>query len=152
MRIFRNILLLKRPDVGFSGAVIMSLCDDINAGEVDLTNINLTAVLDYLDDAFSEKRQYFKKMHIPVALYVAGQEIAGGFRRMISARYSMRFSKALILTVKYMAACKSGSSKRNNVQTRLKIVSGILDMPAHKKQMTKIPASSPEKSKKNRKK
>lgn len=37
----------------------MTLCDDINAGDTDLSDVNLVAVLDYLDQAF--KTAIFQK-------------------------------------------------------------------------------------------
>ena len=36
--LLQYLLLQLRPDAGFSGAAVMSLCDDINSGEVDLTD------------------------------------------------------------------------------------------------------------------
>jgi hypothetical protein len=47
--------------MGFSGAEIMGYCDDIKSGETDIPSAKLSALLDYLDAAVPEKRQYLKK-------------------------------------------------------------------------------------------
>ena len=127
--LLQYILLDKRPDAGFSGAEIMTLCDDINAGEIDLDSIGFTALLDYLDAAFPAKRQYFKKAHIPVALHVAKQAMAKGVSAVDFCARLDDFFAYLDPEGEYMAACKSGSAKRANVQTRVRIMSRILDGP-----------------------
>ena len=130
--LLQYLLLLKRPDAGFSGVAVMSLCDDINSGEIDLSDANLSLILTYLDDAFTEKRQYFKKAHIPVAMYVANQAIEKGFLADSFAPLLDEFFENLEPDGEYMTACKSGSSKRTNVQARLRIMSEILEKNVHK--------------------
>ena len=65
------MILRFRPGIGFSGAEIMSFCDDIKNDEADIPADEITALLDYLDETISEKRAYLKKVHIPIVLYVA---------------------------------------------------------------------------------
>ena len=65
------MILRSRPGIGFSGAEIMSFCDNIKNDEADITADEITALLDYLDETISEKRAYLKKVHIPIVLYIA---------------------------------------------------------------------------------
>lgn len=52
----------------------------------------------------------------------------------------------------YMAACQSGSSKRTNVQTRVKIMSEILDMSVpERKETQEAPLLEEPKKKRGRK-
>ena len=69
--LLQYLILCQRPGAGFSGTEIMSLCDDIKNGEVELKEGRICAVLDYLDAALEEKRQYLKLVHLPVVLLVA---------------------------------------------------------------------------------
>ena len=128
--LLQYLLLLKRPEAGFSGTEVMALCDDINSGEVDLSDVSYETVLDYLDQAFTEKRQYLKKVHVPIALFVANQAMAKGVEPNDFAEMLDAFFGELNQEEEYMAACLSGSSKRANVQTRLRIMGEALNTDA----------------------
>ena len=134
--LLQYILLLKRPEAGFSGVEVMTLCDDINSGEIDLSDIDIMTVLDYLDQSFTDKRQYFKKVHIPITLYIATQALTKGITPADFGALLDAFFKNLTPDSEYMIACQSGSSKRTNVQTRLRIMSEILNAPMPERQDT----------------
>ena len=49
----------------------MNFCDDIKSDEVTIGDDDIVQVMDYLDVAFTEKRQYLKKVRVPIVTYVA---------------------------------------------------------------------------------
>ena len=124
--LLQYMILLSQPSMGFSGTEIMSFCDDIKNEEIIIPADEITTVLDYLDDALTEKRAYLKKVHIPVVMYIA--QLAQ--KRLLSSTDFAVFLDAFFDTLKpddeYTVACLSGSSKRTNVQTRIRIMSDLL--------------------------
>ena len=125
--LLQYLILRLRPDMGFSGAEIMSFCDDIKNGEVELPANDITELLDYLNDALPEKRQYLKKAHIPAVLAVAQTAKEQG---MSTEDFAMRldiFFENLDSKPEYIVTYGAGSSKRINVQARVKILSEILN-------------------------
>ena len=125
--LLQYLMLVKRPEAGLSGAEIMTFCDDIHAGEVDLTDVEVTALLDYLDEAFTTKRQFLKRVHIPVVLLVASKAMEKKIAPIALGSILDEFFASLDADGEYMIACKSGSSKRTNVQLRLRIMSEFLE-------------------------
>ena len=131
--LLQYMILRSKPDMGFSGTEIMGFCDDIKNGEVDIPTDDIIAVLDYLNEALSEKRGYLKKVQLPVVLYVAQLAKEKG---MGTDEFGLRldaFFENIDPDGEYMSTCKSGSSKRTNVQTRVKIMSEMLERPAPEK-------------------
>ncbi|MDR2524761.1 MAG: DUF262 domain-containing protein [Oscillospiraceae bacterium] len=120
--LLQYLILCKRVSMGFSGTEIMSFCDDIKNSEEKLEEGHIQAVLDYLDAAIEEKRQYLKLVHLPMVLLVAKQARE---KEMPCDEFAARldaFFEGLDENGEYMAACKSGSAKRGNVQTRVTIM------------------------------
>jgi hypothetical protein len=155
--LLQYMILRSRPETGFSGAEIMSFCDDIKNEETDIPADEITAMLDYLDEAISEKRAYLKKVHIPVVFYVA--QLATE-KDIVPEEFGLRldaFFENQPDDGEYMAACRSGSAKRTNVQTRVQIMSGMLDgLAPEKKEVpddaeTEVPSVPPEKKPRGRK-
>jgi hypothetical protein len=113
--------------MGLSGAEIMGLCDDIKSGEAKLLDDEIAGVMDYLDSALSEKKSYLKKMHVPIVMYVAREAKEKGIDcEGFGAKLDIVF-KQLAENNEFTDACLSGSSKRSNVQFRLKTVSDMMD-------------------------
>ena len=125
--LLQYLILQTKPDMGFSGTEIMGLCDDIKNGEVELPTDNMIAVLNYLDDAITEKKPYLKKVHLPVVMNVAQAALKKGVPTVKFGTALELFFTELDPDGEYMATCRSGSSKRVNVQTRARIINGILD-------------------------
>jgi len=125
--LLQYLILCQRPVCGFSGTEIMNFCDDVKNGEETIDGKEIEKVLNYLDDALQEKRQYLKKVHVPVVMYIAkeamNQKIAPDVFRVLLDE----FFESLSENDEYMAACKSGSAKRASVQLRVKIMSGIIE-------------------------
>ena len=120
--LLQYLILCQRPGMGFSSAEIMSLCDDIKSGEVVVKENRICVVLDYLDSAIDEKRQYLKLVHLPMVLLVAQEAHE---KEMDCAEFAAKldaFFEGLDENGDYMMACKSGSAKRGNVQTRARIM------------------------------
>jgi hypothetical protein len=124
--LIQYLILQHRPEMGFSGTEIMNFCDNIKNGEPELPTSELTALFDYLDDAIPEKRKYLKKAHIPVVLYVAQAAIDMGMPPDAFGRRLDEFFERLQERQDYMDTYRSGSSKRSNVQPRVRILSEIL--------------------------
>jgi hypothetical protein len=125
--LLQYLILRHRPETGFSGTEIMSFCDDLKNGEPELPVDELSTLLDYLDAALPEKRQYLKKVHIPVVLYVARNAMEMG---MAPDSFRLRLDEffwRLEERQDYMDTYRSGSAKRSNVQPRVRILSEILD-------------------------
>lgn len=125
--LLQYMILRSRLDMGFSGAEIMSYCDDIKNGEAYVPADEITGVLNYLDDAFTEKRAYLKKVHIPVVLYIAQQAKEKGISPEDFGARLDTFFEELPDDGDYMIACRSGSSKRASVQSRVNIMNEILE-------------------------
>lgn len=142
------MILRSRPGIGFSDAEIMSFCDDIKNDEADVPADEITALFDYLDEAISEKRAYLKKVHIPIVLYVA--QLAKE-KDISPEEFGLRldaFFENLPDDGEYMAVCRSGSTKRTNVQTRMQIMSEMLDGVAPKKKEASTTLSAKTRKKK----
>ena len=125
--LLQYLILCQRPEAGFSGTELMNLCDDIKSSEVTFDKSEVISVLDYLDASLKEKRQYLKKIHVPIVLYVAQTAMKQGIAADAFCRVLDNFFAVLPDDAEYVAACKSGSAKRTNVQFRLKGMSQILD-------------------------
>lgn len=124
--LLQYILLCKRPESGFSGAEIMTLCDDIKNGEVVIEEDEITMVLNYLDEALGEKRQYLKKVHLPIVLYTANEARK---QAVIPENLGIAlddFFETLPNNDAYMESCKSGSSKRTHVQIRVSEMNRVI--------------------------
>ena len=124
--LLQYLILRQRPEMGFSGGEIMSFCDDIKSGEAQIEEAALRAVMDYLNKALTEKRQYLKKIHVPVVLYAAQEALENGVEPAVFANRLDEFFASASSNVDYVNACTSGSAKRSNVQTRLRIVTEAL--------------------------
>jgi hypothetical protein len=125
--LLQYLLLRQRPEAGLSGSEIMSLCDDIKNGEASIDAQEVASILDYLDDALTEKRQYLKKVHVPIVLHVAQTAMQQDIAADVFGFLLDEFFELLPSNLDYVAACKSGSAKRSNVQFRVKGMIAILD-------------------------
>ena len=124
LRILLQYLILRqRPEMGFSGNEIMSFCDDIKNGEAQVDAEGVVEVMDYLDTALPEKRQYLKKLHVPVVMYVAEKAMQEGVSPAEFGERLDAFFETAAENAEYVEACTSGSAKRSNVQTRVRIIS-----------------------------
>ena len=134
LRILLQYLILRdMPDAGFSGTEIMNLCDDIKNGEAEVPLEELTALLDYLNEAVPEKRKYLKKVHIPIVLNAAKAAQEKGMPpEELGARLDA-FFEGLEPDGVYMTACQSGSAKRSNVQMRITLMDEMLRMEVPEK-------------------
>lgn len=148
--ILQYLLLCKRPDAGFSGAEIMTLCDDIKNGEVVISKDEIKNVLDYLSEALPEKRQYLKKVHVPIVLYTAQEAMKQKISAEKFGATLDSFFETLPENVAYMESCKAGSSKRTHVQVRLNEMSSVISDAKNDVVPESTDSSSPAKSKKPR--
>jgi hypothetical protein len=120
--VLQYMILRLRPEIGFSGTEIMNFCDDIKNGEVEIPGDEITELLNYLDAALPEKRQYLKKVHIPVVFLAAQVAKETGIAAESFGRRIDAFFDDLENRPDYAATYGSGSSKRTNVQARAKIL------------------------------
>jgi hypothetical protein len=125
--LLQYLILLDRPDSGFSGTEIMNLCDDIKNEEAEFRADEIRSLLDYLDEAVSEKRKYLKKVHVPLVMFVAKTAKEKGMTPDEFAARLDNFFENLDPTGEYITACQSGSAKRTNVQLRIKLMSTLLE-------------------------
>lgn len=125
--LLQYLILRTKPEMGFSGAEIMSFCDDIKNGEVSVPTEEMLALLIYLDEAITVKKAYLKKAHIPIVLYVAQNAMDAGVGHEQFENWLDNFFETLDADGEYMLTCKSGSSKRGNVQARVRIMSSSFD-------------------------
>jgi hypothetical protein len=124
--LLQYLILTMRPDIGFSGTELMNFCDDIKNGEIVIPYQAVAGVLDYLDAALTEKRKYLKLVHVPVVMFAARDAQAEGVSAEDFAAKLDAFFEGLAPDGEYMMACKSGSAKRGNVQTRVRIMEAAL--------------------------
>jgi hypothetical protein len=131
--LLQYIILRLKPDMGFSGTEIMNLCDDIKNEEVAFNPTEIENVLDYLSAAFLEKKNYLKKVHVPIVMYTARAAKEKGMSPEDFHYKLEQFFEHLDSNGEYMSACKSGSAKRASVQLRIKIMGEILHTPSETK-------------------
>lgn len=108
---------------------MMSICDDIKHSDISVNLAEIRDVLDYMNDAVESKCSYFKMVNMPIVLYVAKTAKSKG---IAAADYGKLLEDFFLKAYShkdcdYMRACQAGSAKKTNVQTRLRILSGILD-------------------------
>ena len=125
--LLQYMILQTRSDMGFSGTEIMSFCDDIKNEEINIPDDEITALLDYLDEAITEKRTYLKKMHIPIVLYTAQLAREKSISSSDIGVLLDQFFNNLKPDSEYTVACQSGSSKRAGIQLRLRLMSDIIN-------------------------
>jgi hypothetical protein len=132
--LLQYMILCHDSNMGFSGTEIMSFCDDIKSGEVTVNEGGICAVLDYLNAVFEEKRKYLKLVHLPMVLLTARDAHE---KEMPCEEFAAKldaFFEGLEPEGESMLACKSGSAKRGNVQTRVRVMQDIvLKKPKSKK-------------------
>ncbi|MDR1503252.1 MAG: DUF262 domain-containing protein [Prevotella sp.] len=126
--LLQYLILRNRPKMGFSGAELMSFCDDIKNGEAEILNDDLTSYLNYLDSAIPEKKKYLKKVHMPLILYSAQLAKEKNIPLEVFGGRLNNFFDSLSAESEYMTACQSGSAKRSNIQARMKILIEYLDI------------------------
>ena len=105
----------------------MSFCDDIKNGEANTKADEVIRVLNYLDIALLEKRQYLKKVHMPIVIFVAEKAMQRNIAAETFGIILDDFFAALPENAEYVAACKSGSAKRTNIQFRITEMLRILE-------------------------
>lgn len=125
--LLQYLILRTKPEMGFSGTEIMNFCDDIKNGEVKIPVDEMKAVLNYLNEAISAKKSYLKKVHIPIVLDVARKAMNTGIEPSKFENWLNCFFESLDADGEYMTTCKAGSSKRSNVQTRVRIMNESFD-------------------------
>ena len=125
--LLQYIILRDRPESGFSGTEIMSLCDDIKNNEAEIAVDDIAAILDFLNEALPEKRKYMKKIHVPIVLYTAR---AAKENRMSAEEFGKRldrFFEDSDANAVYMESCQSGSAKKSNIKNRITLMSEMLN-------------------------
>jgi len=124
--LLQYLILRKRPESGFSGTEIMTFCDDIKNGEVQVPADDLISVLNYLGEAVQEKRPYMKKVHLPIIMHTAHTAMDKLIPPPDFGATLEHFFTTIEPDGEYMATCKAGSSKRTNVQTRVRLMGEML--------------------------
>lgn len=126
LKILLQFLILHyKPGSGFSAAEIMDFCQELNNKIFPLTEKNIEPTLHYINKAFPEKQPYMKKIHLPSILWLA--EIAR-INKMDFKNFGDKintFFTNLTPDSPYTLACKSGRSKRPDVQARLKALGEV---------------------------
>ncbi|MCL2741616.1 MAG: DUF262 domain-containing protein [Oscillospiraceae bacterium] len=125
--ILQYMLLTQRPESGFSGKEIMRFCDEVQKGEAFINEGEIMKVLDFLNEVFAEKKQYLKRVHIPVLMYTAKTALSQNFTAYDFRKLIEGFFASLPTNEEYMTACKAGSAKRVNVRVRQKCMERILE-------------------------
>jgi hypothetical protein len=125
--LLQYMILRFKPGMGFSGAEIMNLCDDIKSGEITIPLVEIRSVMDYLDSAYNDKRQYLKKVHVSVVMFAAQEAVDRSIDATSFGKHIDGFFANIESNDEFQDACKSGSAKRSNVQTRVKLMMETLD-------------------------
>ena len=126
--IIQYLILKTEQDSGFGGKEIISFCDKIRAGEIAVPYREMWQLLDYLFEAIPKKFGYLKQIHIPIIMRVAEKAMASkmpanDFKDRLDI-FFMDYEEGK--QEEYAVACRQGSAKKANVQTRLQVMSGIL--------------------------
>lgn len=117
--VLQYMILSSNVQNGLSGRAIMSLCDDIKNSEYTIDELAITRVLEYLDKAISEKKQYLKKVQIPIVMLIADAALESGMEPSVFGEKLNAFFESLDPNGEFMLSCKSGSAKKQNVQLRI---------------------------------
>ena len=126
--ILQYLILRTEQNWGFSGMEIMSICDDIRNGEMEIEAEKIIEILDYLNEALPAKRAYLKNIHLPIIMFTASKARE---KKIPASEFGIMLDDFFILNLddaEFKEACKQGSANKTNVNTRLKIMSKILDM------------------------
>jgi len=122
------LVLCSNNKSGLSGESLLDLGDDIRSGKVIINKNDIISILDYLDLALSSKRAYFKTIFTPIILYLAKLAIEKGINAdLFGSRLDDFFLTTALYDEKFKDACKGRSADRTTIQTRLSIMSKILD-------------------------
>lgn len=124
--IMQYLLLKTRQTAGFSGAEIMSLCDDIKNNEVSFDEKEIQTILAYLDEAIIEKKPFLKKVHLPIIIFTAQKAMHSNVTPADFGAALLDFFADLKDDSDYMIACKEGSAKNTSVQKRVKGMGSVL--------------------------
>ena len=124
--ILQYFILRTGQDAGFSGAEIMSICDDIKNGEVEIGAERVVKILNYLDEAIPQKTAYLRIIHIPSIMFIAQQAKEKGIQPADFGKRLFDFFMTTARDSEFTAACQQGSAKKTNVQTRVRLMNQIL--------------------------
>lgn len=129
LKILIQYLILKSGrSMGFSGNELISFCDDIRAGELEIPYGEIEELLDYISEAISEKRAYLKVIHLPIMLFVAqkAKEVGTGTETFAEKLDNFFLEIGNDKAHEYSIACQQGVAKKANVQTRFESMLEIL--------------------------
>lgn len=123
------MILKSGRDMGFSGKEVISFCDNIRAAEFKPDYAEVESIFDYLDKAIEKKRAYLKLINMPSLMYVAKEAMDKGMEPPTFGEKVDNFFHDVKtgLNPDYQAACMSGSVKKANIQTRVELLSKILN-------------------------
>ena len=122
--IIHSLILNSESDLGFSGKEVIAYCDMIRNGTENVSYEDIRKLLDYLHSAITEKRPYLRLMHVPVIMHLAQQAMA---KKMAPELFGTKLDNFFMSkNEEYKEASMQGSSKKANIQTRVRTMSSIL--------------------------
>ena len=123
--IVQSLILNSDCDMGFSGKEIISFCDMIRDEAEKVNYEEIGDILDYLYFAIPEKRAYLRAVHVPIIMHVARKAKNAGVMQLEFGEKLDNFF--LSRNEEYAAASLQGSARKANIQTRVRIMSEILN-------------------------
>jgi len=106
--------------IGFSKLEKDTFCDDLKMNANLLNTDRINEILNYLDDAFSQKQEYLKKANLPMIFLAANLALADNVPLEAFFAWADMLFKRLSDDPEYLKLCKS--YKRNDVQGRLNVI------------------------------
>jgi len=107
-------------EIGFSKLEKDTFCDDLKIDPALLQAEKINDILNFLDDAFQEKREYLKKANLPMILLAANLALHDKVLPTDFFAWANMLFKRLSEDPEYLKLCKS--YKRGDVQGRLNII------------------------------
>ena len=121
-------------DMGFSGQELHSFGDEVKHGDITIDVDEITALLDYLDEAMLKKWSYMKLTNVPVVMRVGQEAKEIGLAPEEFADKVNSFFVKTPFDEEYQETLQGGSAKKINVQQRLKVLMKVLDDKEESKQ------------------
>jgi hypothetical protein len=122
--ILQTLILIAGRDSGFSGKEIQEFAIELKQNPLcDEIKNEVRQTCEYLNNVFTEKEKFLRKIHIPTLFKVAINAQEKGINADQFKTWVYNFFNSLKSGSAYSNACQSGSAKKDSIDKRLNILS-----------------------------
>lgn len=118
--ILQLLMFSDSTDTGFSSKEVRAFVERYRGKKIPEEMVDKTnQALSFLDEAFTKKKKFLKKIHIPMIFNISFKAQGRPETPDFFGLWVEDFYKNLSKESEYFIACQSGSAKKENVQKRL---------------------------------